>query len=110
MPRIPNPQLIALWRQRIDCQRASGLTVLKFCKKNEILPHNFYYWLRKLRALDTPASPVGLIPVRVVDVPAEPSATIRFRSGVTIEGDPHILRLAIDQILASEQAMKGAVL
>lgn len=110
MPRIPSPQLIALWRQRIDCQRASGLTVLKFCEQNEILPHNFYYWLRKLRAQDAPAPPAGLIPVRVVDDSAEPSATIRFQSGVTIEGDSHILRLAIDQILASEQAMKGAEL
>ena len=82
------------------------MPVLKFCDQNKILPHNFYFWPRKLRAQDAPTTPAGLRTVRVVDEAAEPFATIRFRSGVIIEGCSDILRLASDQILASEQAMK----
>lgn len=41
------------WQQRIERQRASGLSVAEFCRQEHLSPHGFYVWKRKLR---TPTS------------------------------------------------------
>lgn len=38
------------WDQNIANQKASGLTIQQWCVKNDILPHQFYYWKSKLRS------------------------------------------------------------
>lgn len=36
------------WKERILEQRASGLSIERWCSQNDISPHVFHYWKRKL--------------------------------------------------------------
>ena len=36
------------WKNRIEEQRQSGLSIEKWCLKNQIRPHTFQYWKDKL--------------------------------------------------------------
>ncbi len=36
------------WKERIDKQRQSGLSVDKWCAQNQLNPATFYYWKDKL--------------------------------------------------------------
>jgi len=73
MPRTPNPQLHALWRERIHQQEASGLTIEQFCSQEGIARSKFHSWKRRFRlagagaAEQRPAapSPSTFLPVRV---------------------------------------------
>ncbi len=37
------------WRQRLERQRDSGLSVAEFCRREHVSSHGFYVWRRKLR-------------------------------------------------------------
>ena len=49
MTRHVNEAVWDQWRERIDRQHASGLSIVEFCRKEQISPHGFYVWRRKLR-------------------------------------------------------------
>ncbi len=36
------------WKNIIEQQRQSGLSIDKWCRQNQIAPHNFHYWRDKL--------------------------------------------------------------
>lgn len=108
MARTANSQLLSLWQIRFDAQRRSGLTVQAFCKQQRLQPHSFYFWRRRLASQKQGNGPTGLIPVRVVSSKPEAFARIQFASGVTIEATAEVVRIAIDQILSSEQALRGS--
>jgi hypothetical protein len=48
MPRSVNRDLWDQWRQRIERQRQSGLSVAEFCRREGIPSHGFHVWKRKL--------------------------------------------------------------
>ena len=61
------------WRQLIDEQRSSGLTVAAYCLERGITQGSFYTWKRRLRA---PAKPNRLSKPSFVEVkPPKTSAT-----------------------------------
>lgn len=37
------------WNQNLANQKASGLTIQRWCRENNISPQQFYYWKRKLK-------------------------------------------------------------
>lgn len=37
------------WVSMIRNQKASGLTVVEWCKENNVTENSYYYWLRKIR-------------------------------------------------------------
>lgn len=43
MPK-PSIELKRTWEERIQKQKASGLSILRWCQENQIAPHLFYYW------------------------------------------------------------------
>ena len=49
MARKLNSELRKVWRQRIDRQRPSGLTVAEFCRREGVPQGTFYLWKRKLQ-------------------------------------------------------------
>jgi transposase-like protein len=49
MAREVNQALWGQWRQRIERQLASGLSIAEFCRTEGVSPHSFYVWKRKLR-------------------------------------------------------------
>ncbi len=56
MTRKANLELRKLWRNRIERQRKSGLTVAAFCRQEGVSSATFYGWKRKLRG-GTPLRP-----------------------------------------------------
>lgn len=48
MPKSFSEDLKQKWKESIQQQRNSGLSISAWCRQNKILPHNFHYWQRKL--------------------------------------------------------------
>ncbi len=71
MPRTPDPQLHALWRDRVRRQAVSGLTIAQFCAQKRLSQSSFYAWKRRLGLIDLadnrPAlpAPSAFLPVTV---------------------------------------------
>jgi hypothetical protein len=114
MARTASLDLRSIWQQRIEEQCCSGLSVIQFCKQQSLLPNSFYSWRRKLAKLapsnqvsvKPPSKPLtGLVPVRIVSSQRDALTRIQFASGVTIEASAEIVRVAIDQILATEYSL-----
>jgi hypothetical protein len=51
MARTPDPQLHATWRDRIDRQQASGLTIAQFCAQEGVARSKFHAWKRRFRLM-----------------------------------------------------------
>lgn len=77
-----------LWRQRVQEQRASGLTVRAFCLRHQLREPSFYFWRRTLaerdRADSRPAEPAFV----AVEMSAAPSPAavveVHLPSGVRV--------------------------
>jgi hypothetical protein len=71
VPRTPDLQLHALWRDRVRRQAVSGLTIAQFCAQKHLPPSSFYGWKRRLELIDVadnrPAlpAPSAFVPVTV---------------------------------------------
>jgi hypothetical protein len=48
MARSVNQALWDQWRQRLRRQRTSGLSIVEFCRTENVSPHRFHAWKRKL--------------------------------------------------------------
>ena len=48
MPIASSEEKQLEWKTLIEQQRQSGLSIEKWCRQNQILPHNFHYWKEKL--------------------------------------------------------------
>jgi hypothetical protein len=81
MPRIADPKLHALWRDRIRRQVDSGMKIVQFCAQERLSVALFHAWKRRLRPIDRAAHRPGLpvpsaflpVTVRVVERPSEPT-------------------------------------
>jgi transposase-like protein len=49
MTRQVNQVLWDQWRQRIERQGESGLSIAEFCRRENVSAHSFYVWRRNLR-------------------------------------------------------------
>ena len=49
MGRVADPKLAVLWRERVERQPSSGLSVLEYCRRERISTASFYAWKRRLR-------------------------------------------------------------
>jgi hypothetical protein len=71
MARRPDPNLHALWRDRIRRQESSGLTIAQFCVQERIARSKFHAWKRRFRLMDSAAqcpalaAPSAFLPVTV---------------------------------------------
>jgi hypothetical protein len=48
MARSVNQALWDQWRQRLERQRTSGLSIVAFCRSENVSAHRFHAWKRKL--------------------------------------------------------------
>ncbi len=48
MPRLPKPQRIQLWLDRLNRFTESQLTAAQFCQREQISLPSFYHWKRRL--------------------------------------------------------------
>ncbi len=105
MTRKVNLELREEWRQRIERQRQSGLTVAEFSRREGVSSATFYVWKRKLRGKSpsrtkrparrqpagTPAPGVGPVPktsseATFVQLPLAPASTSPWIELVLVEG------------------------
>ena len=59
MPRPSDPNLAALWRERIRRQAQSGLTIARFCAQEQLSVALFHYWKRRLQLAELANRPEG---------------------------------------------------
>jgi hypothetical protein len=87
------------WRQIIDGQRPSGLTVAAYCLQRGVTPGSFYTWKRRLRL---PAKPNRLRKPAFVEVkPSTLSASGAIE--ICLRGERHLLaRRGFDRDLLIE--------
>jgi|SRR5271155_687100 hypothetical protein len=85
------PATRQLWSERLERFRASGLSVVAFCKAEGICSHSFYYWKRLLAApAEAPAAP-RLLPVRLqpagaaIEVVLPTGPTLRLPHGCDLD-------------------------
>ena len=50
MGGVANPKLASLWRDRVERQRRSGLSILEYCRREGFSAGSFYAWKRRLHA------------------------------------------------------------
>ena len=46
------------WQTAIEKQRSSGLSQKQWCQENEVNLHNFRYWVRRLKTIETESDEV----------------------------------------------------
>ena len=83
MARIPNPNLHALWRERIRRREASGLSIEQFCARENLSRSKFHAWKRRFRLADA-GDPCPTLPARSTFVPV----TVRVLPGGPAEPPP----------------------
>jgi hypothetical protein len=79
VPRIADPKLHALWRDRIRRQADSPLKIVHFCAQERLSVALFHAWKRRLRLMDLSdrrpglPAPAAFLPVtvRVVEHPSD---------------------------------------
>ena len=84
MPRSFSEEIQNQWKEKIQNQRQSGLSMASWCKKNDISITTFYYWRDKL----LPKSVNRATFVELQDTQEAPEA-----SGITIECQNFLIRL-----------------
>ena len=95
-PQHPGPEE---WRQIIDGQQSSGLTVAAYCLDRGITQGSFYTWKRRLRS---PAKPNRLPKPAFVEV-TPPRAGTAGTIEVCLRGERHLLaRRGFDRELLIE--------
>jgi hypothetical protein len=71
MARTPDPQLHALWRERLRRHVDSRLTIAQFCAQEGFSTATFHSWKRRLRLIEladtlpAPPAPQAFLPVTV---------------------------------------------
>ena len=89
-----------LWRERIEAQRASGMSIRAWCRDNDVHEHGFYWWRTRLGL-----SPAGVRRRRSVTRP------MKFAEVVVtppVISEPIRLRLSRDRELILPVAMSAA--
>lgn len=56
MAKRMDDQKRLLWAKRLERFRAGGLSVSRFCQRENIAVHSFYYWSSRLRSVDSDVS------------------------------------------------------
>jgi hypothetical protein len=95
MARPKDPSLEQLWRQRLQRQSTSGLSISAFCAREGVSCTSFQTWKRRLatRSLPRPHDPPLFVPLPLE--PHPPEAGWSPSHGVELEL-PHQIRLRFD--------------
>jgi transposase-like protein len=95
MARPKDPELDRVWRQRIQRQAFSGLSMAEFCRRQGISPRLFYAWRDRLEK--RPASPAPEPPLFIALQPDCTHPQVDPVLGRNVEVElPHEVRLRFD--------------
>ncbi len=95
MARPKNPLLERTWRERLDRQAASGLSISAFCEREGVSSASFHSWKRRLAERSLPAlpEPSVFLPVRLTSPVTQASPPITPRVEIEL---PHQVRLRFE--------------
>lgn len=95
MARPRDPNLERAWRQRLERQSQSHLSISAFCARESVSSSSFHAWKRRLAARLSPARPVSplFVPLHLDTLPHEDGRSPRH--GIELEL-PHQVRLRFD--------------
>jgi hypothetical protein len=79
-----SPRLLALWRDRVARQAASGLTIVQFCSQETCARSAFHRWKRHFECMDSAAGPPTL--PTPIPRPARPTPSAFLPVTVRITG------------------------
>ncbi len=84
---LPREQRVAYWTERINAWRESGLSQTVFCRQENLVAHQFTYWLSKDQSAPAKrkTSTRGFVPVTVV-APTSPQLHITLPNGIVLTG------------------------
>ena len=95
MARPKDPNLERTWRQRLQRQTSSGLSIPAFCAREGVSSASFHSWKRRLTAPSLPARPQPPLFVPLHLDPSAGQADPLPAGGVELEL-PHQVRLRFD--------------
>jgi hypothetical protein len=95
MARPNDPDLEHAWRQRLQRQAASGLSIAAFCAREGVSSTSFQAWKRRLADRPLPARPAPPLFVPIHLDPQAPKGGHAPFQGVVLEL-PHHVRLRFD--------------
>ena len=95
MARPRDPDLERAWRQRLQRQAASGLSIPEFCAREGVSCSSFHAWKRRLATRSSPACPDRPLFLPVLLNPDPGTDDRAPRQGVEIEL-PHQVRLRFE--------------
>jgi hypothetical protein len=104
-----NTDSIALWKNRIQSRKLSGLKVNDWCEQNSISRHAYYYWHRKLNNIkekqgdvfaEVLLEPTPMIPVEKIETPEILIAWKDFSISIT---DQHAIPMAAELLSRLEK-------
>lgn len=75
------------WKNRIEEQRQSGLSIEGWCLKNQIRPHTFHYWREKLSPKPLQKSSFTELHIKRPDAVSLQTRGIHIR--IDGDSDPH---------------------
>jgi len=108
MGRVADVAKLAEWRKRVARQRASGLTVAEFCRRERVKLCRWKYWRSRVEGVLRPkAAEPALRPkaaaFQAVEIIPRRFVLVRFPGGTTLEipdDRVDLVRLAIDRMAA----------
>jgi transposase-like protein len=71
-----DPARERFWREQVQGQAASGLSVGAYCRRHRLRPSAFYYWRRALAKGGRPGGE-GFVPVTVADETTGPAGAMQ---------------------------------
>ncbi len=68
MVRRRDPEVVQVWRERLEQQRREGVRVSEFCQREKISQAAFYRWRKRILGADPRQTPKPrFVPVKVSD-------------------------------------------
>jgi len=104
MPEESHPfgsqQQRSFWENRVEQWLKSGLSQAAYCRRHQLKPHQFYYWRRRVQALQ---DQVSFLPVEFTgpQVQNHPAIRIHTPNGFTIEIEDHNTAVPIETLVAT---------
>ncbi len=86
---LPRDQRIAYWSGHIQVWQRSGLSQIAYCRRENLVAHQFTYWLSKSQStaasVKSKASTSRFVPVTVV-APTSSQLQITLPNGIVLTG------------------------
>ena len=103
-----DPEREQFWREAIERQAASGLSVREFCRREQLAETSFFAWRRTIRQRDGEAEPSrqpAFVPAVVTSrSPADTSIILELPSGHTLKLPESISAVRLAELVHALEA------